>query len=178
MSNSITQAPTLNVIDLGSNQFSITFGVFFQSPITEANFFKVPNVASMQGEAVSIDLSSINIPAAGNFPSVRSLQLSLNVMLLGDPPSGQLPALYVWNPQTNLLYSFRPPLAGVPDSSGNTGGTINAVVPFYCKSTQSIQLFWERMIPDGGTIYSNLACSFTAFSFDASSFYASSAGGS
>jgi hypothetical protein len=180
MSFSITQPPTLNVIDLPSNQYSIAFGVNFQSPITDGGFFKVPNVANMQGELVTVDLTSINAPASGNFPSVRSLQVSLNVFLVGNPPSGQIPALYVWNPQTNLLYSFRVPLAvtPIPDAEGNTGGTINAVVPFYAKSTQSIQLFWEMMVPDGAFPYAAIACSFTAFTFDTPGFYASSAGGS
>lgn len=160
----ITQTPTVQQIT-DSKEFIISFGVTFSDTVPEnIQTISVPNTIGLSGELFSIDLLSANTPARGNVPPIRSLGFSMNLFVEGIAPAPLNAPIYLWNPQTNQLYTFLVPLSGA--TVANYPGNLNGVIPFFCKSNQTIQIFK----PLGANCLTT--CSFSALTFDVSSFYA------
>lgn len=170
----ITQQPSLSIIDLAKNQFSISFGV---QAIDFENLqtIVVPNIGTQVGSVYAIDFVSINTPARGNIPMIRSLGFSLASVFTGGGPIADeaQAALYVWNPVTNQVYSFLPQVSATAAAGFIIPGVINGMVPFYAQPTQTIYVL--RASGDGAPTSFVINCAFVALTFEAPAFYENSA---
>lgn len=164
----ITQVPTLSVIDQASNQFLIQFGIFMNEDQATRQSAVVPNLIAGEGVLYSVDLSRLNTPARGNIPAIRSLQVTLDSRQVRTPgPVPNLAPVYIWNPKTNQVVSFIPPPT-VPTVAYPS--IINAVVPFFCAPTQTIEIFY---LCGNGPLDYNIGAAFSVFTFDIPPYYAS-----
>jgi hypothetical protein len=164
----VTQPPTLNVIDSTANQFLIQFGIFINEPPVNRVSMTVPNIIVASGLLYSIDLSQISTPARGNIPAIRSLGVCLDSRPIDVPAAAaNLAPIYIWNPKTGQVVSFLQ-LPTVPSVAYPS--VINAVVPFFCAATQSIQIFYAC---GDAPLDFNLGASFSAFTFDVAPYYSS-----
>ena len=168
----VTQSPTLNVIDQTSGQFMVQFGIFMNEDPTQRQTLVVPNIVDGTGSLYSIDLSKVNTPARGNIPAIRSLAVCFDSREVGTPgPVLNLTPIYIWNPKTNQVVSFFP-APSVPTVAYPS--IINAVVPFYCASDQTIQIFRQS---GNAPLDYWVGAAFSAFTFDISSYYSSNSVG-
>ena len=162
----ITQEPSLSIVDLEQRQFEISFGLLAQDH-ENIQTVSVPNIEGGDGALYSIDLMRILSPARGNVPSIRALGFSINQFIVSTP-TVDVP-MYIWNSESNQAYSFLPPLTST--ATAQYPGNINGVVPFYCKPTQTIQVFRKSGSNPAFNTGCVVACNFVLFTFDVPAFY-------
>ena len=161
----ITQQPTLNTIDAGSNQFEINFGL--EMVTGEARQPAViPNLGPIVGvDVYRMDMSNIFSPARGNFPAVRSLAFTLRTIMaqpVGVPSKSG--TVFIVNPATNQAVALVEPTPadGFP-------GIVTGNIPFFFKSTQSLIIYRDVTVVQN--CFSFLSVS--AFTFDCAAYLTS-----
>lgn len=166
----ITTPPSLSVINLEHRHFLIQFGltaIDFENQQT----ITVPNLGTQLGSLYAIDLVSVNTPARGNIPEIRSMGFSLASVFIGGGPivdEAQAP-LYIWNPQTGQVYSFNVPVSEAAAAGFTIPGIVNGMVPFYCAPTQTIYVMRASGVSAPTSF--EIRCAIVLLTYDAPAFY-------
>ena len=156
----IRQQPTLNVVDLDSNQFEILFGIDMIAG-ENTQQVNIPNLGGGNFDVYNIDLTSVKSPARGNFNAIRCIQFALRTKQILGSPAPDPGCIYIVNIQTQQVIALLAPAPGAGFSSLVMGN-----VPFFAKATQQIAVYRDF----DESVNCEALLSVSAFTFDCSSF--------